>query len=227
MQTSSAKVKRKETSAREQYLREFIEWQSQRSVYSCLLENAGGVPGEDTSEIFCRPGELIIGYVPNAALVEDRLGPGQSQGASNGVSTPIGLGVRYRAGRRGGQHSKGAMVPTHIDVGTIWITSRRVIFIGKTQTRECLFEKMLGFDCNDAIGRVRFLASNNQKPTTIDYGTIANTKWFPLRMDLAIAHYHGNAEEYIAQIQSKLDELDRTKPTLAGSPVAAVQQETR
>jgi hypothetical protein len=40
---------------------------------------------------------------------------------------------------------QGAPVPTAIDSGNAYITSQRVIFQGTKQTRECRFDKLVGF----------------------------------------------------------------------------------
>jgi hypothetical protein len=104
-------------------------------------------------------GEAVFYKVTGCSLVEDRAGKGHYEGRSQGVSIPVGSiggrSVRYRAGASKGHYVQGKPVSTAVDTGTVYITSRRVIFAGSRQTRECAFTKLVGFHHDDHAGRPR------------------------------------------------------------------------
>jgi hypothetical protein len=207
-------TRHREKKAEEQYQADLTEWEAERDASASLLELAQRYAGEPSSDLLLKPGEALFARVTGASLVEDRRGAGQWQGHSSGVSIPIGSiggrSVRYRVGASRGHYVQGAPVATAIDTGTILVTNRRVIFQGTRQTRECLFDKMVGFR-HDDDGSTTFSVSNRQKPTTVHYGTqIAG--WFDFRLDLALAHYRGSVPALTAQLQEQLATLDAAKP---------------
>lgn len=145
------------------------------------------------------------------SLVEDRVGPRQYQGRSSGVSFPILPGVRYRTGRSRGRSIPGTPRPVAIDAGTVYITNKRFIFRGAKQTRECLYDKMLGLERNDRHGITVISVSNRQKPTTIQYGRKI-APWFNAQMDLALAHYNGKIGELAARLRQNIAQLESSRP---------------
>jgi hypothetical protein len=197
------------------YEKALAEWQEQRDEYAGLLDMAQRWAGEGASGLLLGPGEAVFGSVDKAALIEDRRGKGTYAGHSQGVSIPIskvgGRSVRYRVGVSKGHFEQGALTPTAIDTGTVYVTNKRVIFQGAKQTRECLFTKLIGFEHDDAEGSTTFSVSNRQKPTTILYGP-ALSGTFDFRLDLALAHFRGSVDELVGQLQADLAELDAQRP---------------
>ncbi len=198
-------------------------WQSLRDGYAHLLEVAEGFSGATTDEIMLKGGEALFYRVTNCSLVEERRGQGHYQGASTGVSIPIGsLGgrsVRYRVGANRGHFVAGAPVPTAIDKGTMYITNQRIVFAGSKQTRECLFAKTIGFSHDDAVGETTISVSNRQKATVIHYGpAIAGDVDF--RLELAVAHFKGNVPQLVAQMRAELAQIDAERP---GGPTAGTR----
>lgn len=208
--------KHKAKRVQHEYEEALAQWQALRDSYANLLDTAEHYDGEVDSGLMLKGGEAVFAKVTNASLVEDRRGPGHWQGGSTGVSIPIGSvgghSVRYRVGATRGHYVQGQPAPTAIDTGTVYITNRRVVFEGGRQTRECLFDKMIGFEHDDKAGTTVISVSNRQKPTTIHYGpTVAG--WFDFRMDLALAHYRNEIPTLVANLQRKLAELDQQKPS--------------
>jgi hypothetical protein len=164
-------------------------------------------------------GEAVFYKVTGAALIEQRRGQGHYQGRSSGVSIPVGSiagrSVRYRAGASRGHFVQGTPAPTAIDTGTVYITSKRVIFQGARQTRECAFAKLIGFR-HDAEGATAFSVSNRQKPTTIHYGP-ALSGAFDFRLDLALAHFRGTVGDLVGRLQAELAQLDAVRPAAPAS----------
>lgn len=207
--------KHKEKKAEEDYVQHFAEWQQARDETAHLIETAQNYTGDATSDkLIIKAGEKLFATVSGVGLVEERRGPGQWQGHSQGFSIPVGsLGghqVRYRVGQTRGHYVQGTPTPTSIDLGTLFITDHRVVFEGAHQTRECAFAKLLAVDYGEE-GSATFSVSNRQKPTTVHYGpSIAD--WVRFRVELALAHFRGAVPELVALLQQQLAQLDQSKP---------------
>ena len=193
-------------------------WQHERDGEASAVSFAQTYAGETTSELMLHAGEAVFATITDAALVELRRGPGQWQGRSSGVSVPIGsLGgrsIRYRVGASKGHYVQGSPHPTAIDTGTAFITDQRVVFQGHSQTRECLFAKLLGCQPSED-GSTTFSVSNCQKPTTIHYGPQLNG-WVHLRLEVALAHYRNQVPALVERLQHELATIDAAKPTPPG-----------
>jgi hypothetical protein len=192
------------------------QWQAQRDAYAQLLECAESYAGSGSDQLILKPGEAIFLTVTGAALVEERRGPSQWRGRSQGFSIPVGsLGgrsIRYRVGATRGHVAQGAEVPTAIDRGTLYVTSRRVIFQGARQTRECPYAKLIGFQHSDAEGSTTFSVSNRQTPTTVHYGPAVSAV-FDFRLDLALAHFRGTLAELVGGLRQDLAQIDASRPS--------------
>jgi hypothetical protein len=212
-----------EKKAYHDYQVKLAAWQQQRDAYANLVTLAEGYPGEPSSEILLKPGETVFAAVSNVALVEDRRGPGEWKGRSQGFSIPVasihGRSIRYRVGSSRGHFQQGAPTPTAIDMGTAFITNRRMVFQGARQTRECLFDKLVGFQHDDAAGRTIFSVSNRQKPTCIHYGP-SLSDWFDFRLDLAIAHYRHAVDTMTTELKADLAALDADMPVPPPPPTS-------
>jgi hypothetical protein len=212
-----------EKKAYHEYQATLAAWQAQRDAYANLLTVAETYAGEPSTSILLKPGEAVFAAVTDVALVEDRRGAGEWKGRSQGFSMPVasigGRSIRYRVGSSRGHFQQGTPTPTAIDVGTAYITNRRMIFQGARQTRECLFDKLVGFQHDDAIGQTIFSVSNRQKPTCIHYGS-SLSDWFDFRLDLAIAHYRGTVDAMARDLRADLAALDSSVPVPPPPPTS-------
>jgi hypothetical protein len=197
------------------YQGDLARWKQERDGCAELLEVARGYHGSPCGEIMLGVGEAVFYQVAGAALIEERRGQGHYEGRSAGVSVPVGSiagrPVRYRAGASRGHFVQGAPSPAAVDTGTVFVTSKRVIFQGARQTRECAFAKLIGFRHSDTEGSTTFSVSNRQKPTTIGYGP-ALSGAFDFRLDLALAHFRGTVGDLAGQLQAELVRLDAERP---------------
>jgi hypothetical protein len=126
--------------------------------------------------------------------------------------------VRYRVGASRGSFVQGAPALAAVDTGAVYVTSKRVIFQGAQQTRECAFAKLIGFQHSDAEGSTTFSVSNRQKATTIHYGRELSAA-FDFRLDLALAHFRGTVGDLVRRLQADLARLDAERPAApAGAP---------
>jgi hypothetical protein len=194
-------------------------WETERAVHEQQLECARQFNGEtESSRLVLKRGEAVFMEVEGCALVEARRGPGQWEGRSQGVSIPVGSiggrSIRYRVGRTKGHYVQGAEQPTVIDRGRLFLTNKRAVFVGTKQTRECLFDKLVGYDY--LADAVVLSVSNRQKPTTVMYGRgIAPEVQF--RVELALAHWRDDVASLISQLEEDLTEIDSRKPAV-GTP---------
>ncbi len=212
-----------EKKAYQDYQAKLAAWQDQRDAYANLVTLAQTYAGEPSSEIMLKPGEALFAKATSVALVEDRRGPGEWKGRSQGFSIPVasihGRSIRYRVGSSRGHFVQGSPAPSAIDVGTAYITNKRVVFQGAKQTRECLFDRLVGFQHDDETGVTVFSVSNRQKPTTIHYGP-SLSGWFDFRLDLAIAHYRGTVAAMTEGLEADLAALDAGMPVPPPPPTS-------
>jgi hypothetical protein len=146
--------------------------------------------GGGSNDFICQAGEAVFVQVTSVALIEQRCQPGHYQGRSRGVSFPLGFGVRYRTGRSAGSYAPGREAARAIDVGTVFVTNRGIVFKAPKQTRECQFAKTISVSHCTTDGSTVVSVANRQKPMVIRHGT-AVAVWSTFRMDLALAHCNG------------------------------------
>lgn len=205
----------REKKAAEEHQAALSHWQQQRDGYAGLLDLAKGFQGSASEEVMLGADEALFYKVTGVALIEERRGQGHYSGRSAGVSLPMGSigghAVRYRVGATRGHFEQGSPTLTAVDNGTVFLTNKRVIFVGAKQTRECLFAKLISFGHDDAEGSTTFSVSNRQKPTTIHYGPELSAS-FDFRLDLALAHYRGTVAAMVSQLTGELAALDAKRP---------------
>ena len=214
--------KRRARRAQEQYQREIADWEASVTAAKEFVDIARGYEGgaANPANLMLKKQETIFATVTDASLVEDRSSGGSWGGRSSGFSIPVAAGVRYRVGASRGHYVKAPPVPTAIDTGIITITNQRVVFQGSKQTRECAFTKMLGYNYASDHGGITIGVSNRQKPTTIRYGP-ALAAWFALRFELALAHFNGTVDQFVASVERELARVEQARPVppalMAGS----------
>jgi hypothetical protein len=133
--------------------------------------NAGRLPGaKPPYHILVKPGEevLVEAYASMLKEVADRAW----KGGYSGFSFKITKGVRYRTmGTRGHMQQVGTkMVVT--DAGWLSVTSTRIIFSGKTSTREIHYAKLVNLTVF-AVGVTECLAIAVSKGQDVDTQTYA------------------------------------------------------
>lgn len=116
---------------------------AERQVHERELNRirAGQLPLVDQSPLLTRSGELVHLAIPAAlkAEVKETSWKGGGGGASVGVG-PFRFGGGSGSGRRYTSTSIGI-----VDSGTLCVTSQRAVFMGKKETIELSYSKILGF----------------------------------------------------------------------------------
>ena len=196
-----------------------FEWRTRHDAYVGLIDAARTFQGGPAEGILLQDDESSYLQVTGCALIEERRGAGTYVGHSQGISVPIahigGRPIRYRVGASKGHYVQGEATPTAIDTGTVTITSKRVVFAGAAQTRECLFAHLIGVQHDAGSGASTLSVSNRKTPVTVRYGPqVAET--FEFRLDLALAHFHGTVEDLVTGLEADLAAIDASRPPSAG-----------
>ncbi|HLN17239.1 MAG TPA: hypothetical protein VK277_10890 [Acidimicrobiales bacterium] len=199
----------KEKKAAEAYAHDVADWQEQHDDLEHLIDLAEHYRGGPSDGLVLQPGESLVATIDGVSLVESRSQGGHWAGGSQGISVPIGP-LRYRVGATRGHYMRGEPTPTAIDTGTAFVTDRRVVYRGQGQTRECRFDKLLGFECQH--GSATLSVANRQRPVTLAYGERLDG-WVRFRLQLAVALFQGQVPKLVAQLQAELEELERRRPT--------------
>jgi hypothetical protein len=99
--------------------------------------------------------------------------------------------------------------PGAVDAGKLVITNQRVLFLGSKKTVECAFAKLVSV--NVEAGDIYLSVSNREKVTRIHFGSRLDG-WVHLRFALAMSVGRGDPDQFVAQVQAQLNELDAKKP---------------
>jgi hypothetical protein len=205
--------KHKAKKAEEQYKSEMEAWQSEHDELTAVLQAATTRTGSPSSDIMLKSGEAVFASVGNVSLVEDRRGAGHYAGTSQGFSIPVGSvggrSVRYRVGANKGHFVQGELHPQAVDQGKLVITNQRVLFVGGRKTIECLFAKLVSAEVSG--GELALSVSNCQKVTRVHYGPKLDG-WVQMRLTLAMSIGRGDSDQFAAQIQEQLNELEAKRP---------------
>jgi hypothetical protein len=133
--------------------------------------NAGRFPGASPPyHVLVKPGEevLIEGYASMLKEVADRAW----QGGSSGFSFRIAKGVRYRAGQTRGHMQQVGTKLILRDAGVLSVTSTRIVFSGKTSTREIPYPKLVNLTVF-SVGITECIAIAVSKGRDVDTQTYA------------------------------------------------------
>jgi hypothetical protein len=188
-------------------------WQQEDSELREMLNEARSQGVRQGLGIALKKDESAFQVLDGSALIEPRRLPGHWEGRSQGFSFKVAKGVRYRVGTSKGHYVQGDEVPTPIDTGTLTITDQRVVFQGTKATREWAFSKLIGIQHVDLPKSpwTAIQVSNRQKTSGFLY-TPAVAAGVRFRLDLAIAHYHGEVDEMIRALEAQLAEHARSGP---------------
>lgn len=189
------------------------QWNQRVAMFQSLISVVNGTRALETNGLMLKSGELLLGQVQNAGLIEFRRDAGHWQGASQGFSIPIGSikgrSVRYRIGESHGHFIQGDSHPSAVDHGTMSITDRRIVYQGAAKSTECLFTKLLGVQ--QSSGVVTISVSNRQKPTVLHFGSSLDD-WVADRISIATSLYQGDRDQVLTQLNTQLNDLLADKP---------------
>jgi hypothetical protein len=192
-------------------------WQHEEDRLRELLDDARTNEGvNDGFGLILKKNERTFQVLKGSSLIEPRRLPGEWEGRSQGFSIPITKGVRYRVGSTKGHYVQGAEKPTPIDTGTVTITDQRVVFQGTTATREWTFPKLLGLQHVDDPKSpwTALQVSNRQKTSGFTYTADLSAE-VRFRLDLALAHFHGEVNDFVGALETQIHEHELERPQTA------------
>ena len=136
--------------------------------------NAGRFPGAAPPyHVLVKPDENVLLEAPASMLKEvaDRAW----KGGNSGFSFRIVKGVRYRVGQTQGHMQQVGTKLIVTDAGYLSVTSTRIVFSGKTSTREIPYAKLVNLTVF-AIGVTECIAIAVSKGQDVDTQTYAMTR---------------------------------------------------
>lgn len=146
-----------------------------------------------------RPGEHPLLELSGIDLVEVPEAAG-----STSLQTQIGLSW-FQWARTGQRPTLSQQHATVVDTGNLTVTDQRVVFHGRTQTRQWDHEEVVAYSPDDSRSRMMFHLSG--RPTPIGFGHRGDDgghlEW---RIALALALYRGD-DRFIEDLRSELDRL--------------------
>jgi hypothetical protein len=122
--------------------------------------------------------------------------------------------IRVRLGKTAGTFVQGAETPTIIDTGNASITTQRMVFQGNKYTREWDFSKLIGVIHYSDHPATAIQVSNRQKTSGIVYPG-PSPEPLRLAMTVAIAIFHGEADQTAKELHNELAKLDDSVPDAA------------
>ena len=202
--------------AEDHYKAALSQWQEADAHLRSLLEVAQTFDGQVTADdpgitLVLKRNERAFLTLNGAGLVESRRGQGHWVGGYSGFSFRVAKGVRYHVGGTRGHYEAGAEQPTVIDTGTATITDQRVAFQGTKQTREWAFTKLLGYQHFDSPPWTAIQVSNRQKTSGV-LCDASTAELFQFRLAVALAHYNGQVDQLVAQLQAQVRQHAGAEP---------------
>ena len=203
--------------ANQRYNADLRQWQLEYDAAAYAVHLVQDLKPETTdSGIVMQPEEGLILSLEPTALIEAHQAPGRWEGRSSGFSFPIvplgGSAIRYNIGSTRGTFVQGPLVERPVDAGNLWITTKRILFQGEKQTRDCPLGKLVAVDYNPSIGAVRLSLSNRKTPVTVLVGT-GYLDEVQRRITLALAYSRDDVPALLADVQRDLQAVEAAKPS--------------
>ncbi len=188
------------------------EAELRRAVVNLIALAEGQESIDPDWPLVLRHGERLASTVQGCGLFEPRRGAGHWEGRSGGISVPVpDTRIRVRFGKSAGTFIQGAETPTVIDTGNASITTQRVVFQGDKYTREWDYAKLVGVIHYTDNPATAIQVSNRQKTSGIVYPG-PSPEPLRLAMTVAIAIFHGEAQETIRELRDELTKLEAAAP---------------
>lgn len=219
------KAKRAYTGAMQVYDAELINWQSDIEIFK-QIESAFelAAKGEDavSNQTIQKAGEYVL-WSGRGQFHQAGRGAGQYVGTSQGVSIPIGGGLRYRVGAMRGTYVSGDPIQKYGEIGDVILTTHRVLFNGMINTKEWLFSKWNGAAASDDETDYIFHVSNRQVTSGILFSQ-ADGRLFNRFLGCAIIAVEYGFPRTLEEIAKNQAELGADKPAIPPLIVKAPKQ---
>ena len=209
------KAKRAYKNAMEVYEGELTDWQSDIEIFETIINALElAAKGEDAVSNLTvqKDGEVVL-WRGQGQFHQAGRGAGKYVGSSQGLSMPIGGGLRYRVGAMRGTYVSGDPIQKYAEVGDVVLTNQRVMFNEMFNTREWLFSKWNGAAASSDETDYIFHVSNRQKTSGILFGARDGREFNRFLSCALIAAEYG-IDRVITEIDKNLKELTEDKPVI-------------
>jgi hypothetical protein len=198
------------------YQKAMADWQEDQTRLHDLVHLARDFSGITSSTdaaipIVLKHDEHVFYVLEGAHLIEPKRQAGHWVGGYSGFSFRIAKGVRYHVGGTRGHYEQGEERPAPIDMGTVTITDKRVVFQGTKQVREWAFARLIGYQNDPKIPMTNLEVSNRQKVSGFLYDH-DHAESIHFRLALAVAHYQETVKDLVASLEHELAEHEASKP---------------
>ncbi|WP_419918315.1 hypothetical protein [Candidatus Poriferisocius sp.] len=175
------------------------------------------------SHLVMKKGEELLFVMEGVGLTETRRGQTTYQGGSAGVSIRVAKGLTVRTGQHRGRVNQAPEEQALIDNnGTFVVTTQRAVYVGKKQTREFLWSKILSYQLYDWKKLILLLlpVSSRVKVSGIamDCDEI-EAEIAAERVQLGIAIFHERLDEFLEALQQLLHQANMDLAELRNSPI--------
>ena len=209
------KAKRAYKGVMEVYDAELTDWQSDIEIFDTIISAFElAAKGEDAVSNLTvqKDGEVVL-WRGQGQYHQAGRGAGEYVGSSQGLSIPIGGGLRYRVGAMRGTYVSGDPVQKYAEVGDVVLTNQRVMFNGMFNTKEWLFSKWNGAAASSDESDYIFHVSNRQTTSGILFSQ-TDGRIFNRFLAAALMAAEDGIESTIAAIRKNAKEISSDKPAI-------------
>lgn len=213
---SAQRLSRRKRRKAQKYEEEMATWKTTCDEFSRLLSVAQSGEGYDTTDVILVPGETVFLRVTDARIAGSLREPGKWQGHSSGVSVPLPF-IRLGLGGARGKYTAGRVRQVVTDQGTLFVTSRRLVFLGGRAAFDCSTERILRVKVE--AGELRLDISGSNLPLKLWF-TSVDTWQLRFALDIATALSAKQRRKVERRIRAYLELLEGSPP----SPPACLSQ---
>lgn len=209
------RAKRAYSGAMQVYDAKLTDWQNDIEIFKRITSAFElAAKGEDavSNQTIQKAGENVL-WSGRGQFHQAGRGAGQYVGTSQGVSIPIGGGLRYRVGAMRGTYVSGDPIQKYGEIGDVILTTHRVLFNGMINTKEWLFSKWNGAAASDDETDYIFHVSNRQVTSGILFSQ-TDGRLFNRFLGCAIIAAEYGIPRTLKEIAKNQAELGADKPAI-------------
>lgn len=209
------KAKRAYKRAMQIYDAELTEWQSDIEIFAKITSAFElAAKGEDAVSNLTvqKPGEIVL-WRGQGQFHQAGRGAGSYQGSSQGLSIPLGGGLRYRVGATRGTYVSGDPVQKYAEVGDVVLSNQRLMFNGMYNTKEWSFAKWNGAAASADETDYIFHVSNRQTTSGILFSP-ADGRLFNRFLAAALISAEDGIDYALEAIRKNVKEITADKPAI-------------
>jgi hypothetical protein len=201
-----ARARRDEESAQRTFEDASARWEQTAGRLGELIDTAHRLGTADAPllppgcPVALKRGESAFFWLTRVSLVETSIERDECDDGYSGCSLQVLHNVEWHVGGKRADVEPAPESPSVVDVGSVTITSQRVVFQGAKHARVWRFTKLLGTRDDVTTPVTAIAVSNFQKVFAVRY-TEAEAEEFRFRLHLALAVYRGDRPVVVAALE--------------------------